>query len=60
MIIWGVDLAGRYAGSDAPLAYEQQGRDGVRLLITCAEQIQELNDGDFADLVWPDGYQPTP
>ena len=58
IIIWGVDIAGRYAGSEAPLAYERRGVDGERLVVTCGQQVKEVSERGFADLAWPEGYKP--
>lgn len=58
VILWGVDLAGGYAGSDSPLAYEQIGVDGERLVVTCGQQIKEVSERAFAYLAWPEGYKP--
>lgn len=58
VIVWGVDVAGSYAGSTAPLAYERQGLDGRRLVVTCAQQVKEVSAVDFAFLDWPEGYKP--
>ncbi|WP_197525014.1 hypothetical protein [Botrimarina hoheduenensis] len=58
VIVWGVDVAGVYAGSAAPLAYERLGVDGRRLAITCGLRIKEVNESEFAVLSWPYGYQP--
>ena len=58
VIIWDVDVAGAYAGSAAPLAYERKGLDGRRLVVTCGQQVKELDQQEFAALAWPDGYEP--
>lgn len=58
VIIWGLDVTGRYAGADAPIAYEREGLDGVRLVVTCGLQVLEVSDAEFADLHWPEGYEP--
>ena len=58
VIIWGLDLAGRYNGTDVPFAYEREGLDGVRLVINCSHQIEEVSEEDFAKLNWPEGHKP--
>lgn len=60
VIVWGLDLAGRHAGTSTPLAYEREGRDGTRLLVTCGQQLRELSEEEFAAIDWPDGHVPTP
>ncbi len=57
-IIWDVDVAGRYAGSDVPIAYERTGVEGMRLLITCSMVIKQIDEEEFTNLKWPIGYKP--
>ena len=58
VILWGIDLNGRYAGSETPLAHERLGQDGARLVVTCAQRVSEISDTEFASLPWPEGYDP--
>ncbi|MGI9427463.1 MAG: hypothetical protein ACR2NM_02315 [Bythopirellula sp.] len=58
VILWGLDLEGRYLGTKVPIAYERGGKDGKRLLVTCNMEIKELAAAEFAQSEWPTGYEP--
>ncbi len=58
VIIWGLDLGGRHLGSNAPLAYEELGKEGKRLLVTCNQEVKELSEAEFTEIEWPSGHEP--
>ena len=59
VIVWGIDLESRDLNSAIPLAYEQVGKDGKRLVVTCNQQVQEFSETEFAQIAWPDGHEVT-
>jgi hypothetical protein len=58
VIIWGLDLEHRYLGAKVPLAYEDVGKEGKRLVVTCNREVQELAAAEIAQSEWPSGYEP--
>ena len=58
VIIWGLDLEGRFLGSSVPLAYERFGKAGKRLVVSCSQSIQELDAENFSTIDWPLGHKP--
>lgn len=58
IIIWGLDLERRYLGTKVPIAYESVGKDGMRLLVTCSMEVEELAAEEIAQSEWPSGYEP--
>ncbi|MCA9185554.1 MAG: hypothetical protein R3E01_18475 [Pirellulaceae bacterium] len=59
VIIWNLDLLGKYQGSTAPLAYEQNGVDGKRLVVNCRREVSEVSDAEFGQLKFPAGHKPV-
>lgn len=59
VIIWGLDLQNRYLGSNFPIAYEQVGQDGMRLLVTCNQVVKELSFEALKTIEWPLDYEPA-
>ncbi len=57
-IVWGLDLEGRYLGANSPLAYERVGQDGLRLLVTCDQEVMELSVDEMTQVEWPPGHEP--
>ncbi len=60
VIVWGTDLT-KLMTSPRPIvfAYESQGRDGNRFVLTTMG-VMELTDEDFAAASFPDGHSPSP
>ena len=58
IVIWGLDLTGRYLEAKVPIAYERVGKDGVRLVISCNFHVEEVSSEQFAQLNWPTGFGP--
>ena len=56
-IVWGLDLEGRHLGSTVPLAYEQRGKNGNRLLVRCNQEVTEITSEEFARIEWPPGHE---
>jgi hypothetical protein len=50
--------AGKNTPADAILAYEQQGAEGTRWVVTMAQDIKELSDADFKKAKFANNHKP--
>ena len=58
VIIWGLDLEGQFLGSELPLAYEKDGHEGRRFMVTCCQALLEVAPEEFLVIDWPLGHEP--
>src|SRR5208282_1970417 len=60
VICWGVDVSKRpdWAKSTPVLAYEKQGVDGSRYVLTVVRSVALISDKDFREASFPPGHNP--
>ncbi len=60
VVCWGVDLSKRpaWAKTTPVLAYEKQGADGSRYVLTAVRNVELLSDKDFREASFPPGHDP--
>ena len=58
VVCWGVDLSKRpaWAKTTPVLAYEKQGADGNRYVLTVVRSVELLSDKDFRTASFPPGH----
>jgi hypothetical protein len=62
VICWGIDLSSPlpWAKSTPVLAYEKNGVDGKRYVLTTVRSVSLMNDEDFKSSSFPPGHSPPP
>jgi hypothetical protein len=60
VVCWGVDLSKRpdWAKTTPVLAYEKQGSNGSRYVLTVVRSVELLSDKDFREASFPPGHNP--
>jgi hypothetical protein len=60
VVCWGVDLSQSrtWAKTTPVLAYEKQGTDGSRYILTAVRSVELLSDKDFHEASFPPGHDP--
>ena len=60
VVCWGVDLSKQpdWAKTTPVLAYEKQGADGSRYVLTAVRSVELLSDKDFREASFPPGHNP--
>jgi hypothetical protein len=60
VVCWGVDLTQppTWAKSTAILAYEKQGVEGKRYVLTFARSVELMSDKEFSEASFPPGHKP--
>jgi hypothetical protein len=56
VVVWGLDL--NSASAETVVAYEREGVDGKRMVVTADSTVKEVTDDELKQMKFPKGYKP--